>query len=189
VTISEGWRKILQRLRSGADRLTHSWDRKRARARLRRRGRPQRIIIICYGNICRSPYAAAFLRKQLEIMNVGDTLIESAGLIGPDRPANQQGLAIAMKRGLDLSGHRSRLLQRRDALASDLVLVMTHNQRDCAIQQFGSRAECTELLGDFDTANPPGREISDPYGKSDDEFDRVFTQIERSIKGLCASWS
>jgi protein-tyrosine-phosphatase len=189
VTVSEGWERILVRLRWGADRLTHTWDRRRARTRARRRGKPRRIVIVCYGNICRSPYAAAYLRKQLAVMNFQSILIESAGLIGPDRPANQQGIAVAMRRGVDLSGHRSKLVRQGDALASDLVLVMTHALRDYLIQRCGSPKACTELLGDFDIDNPPYREIPDPYGKPDAEFERVFTQIERSVKGLCESWS
>jgi protein-tyrosine phosphatase len=144
---------------------------------------------VCYGNICRSPYAAAYLRRALDAASSDAIAVDSAGLIGPGRPANEQAASIASERGLDLSGHRSRLLVRADAAAADLVLVMTRAQRDLLIRQFGVRADGVELLGDFDTEDPPSRDILDPYGKADEVFRTVFTQIERSIAGLEAVWA
>jgi protein-tyrosine phosphatase len=189
VTVAEGWQRVVEKLHSSIDRLTHTRDRRRAAVRVRRRGPPKRIVIVCYGNICRSPYAAAYLRRKLELIGVHGIEVESAGFIGPDRRANNQAASIALERGLDLSNHRSRLFQRTDAERADLVLAMTRTQRELLIQQFGVTRGQVELVGDFDVEDPPYREILDPYGRSDEEFRRVFLQIERSIEGVCASWA
>lgn len=182
------WQRVVDKVRSQADRLTHTWSRKRAQLRLRRRGRPRRIVVLCYGNICRSPYAEAYLRHRLGRDGVTNVYVGSAGIIGPDRPANEQGAATALSRGFNLSAHRSRLFTDEDAGMTDLILVMTRSHRDHLIRRFGVSRERIELLGDFDVEDPPYREISDPYGHPEEEFKRVFGQIERSVEGLCAAW-
>lgn len=187
LTVGTRWRTIADSLRSRLDRLTHSRARRRARSRLDRTGLPRRILIVCDGNICRSPYAEAYLRRRLQDAGRQGVEVESAGFFGPDRPANEQGYALAKLRGVDLGHHRSRLIQRAAAPQADLVLVMTRRQREELIRRFGVSPERVELLGDFDVADPPRREIPDPYGKSEKFFEEVFGQIERSIQGVCAA--
>lgn len=98
-------------------------------------------------------------------------------------------MAVAVQRGHDLSGHRSRLFGAADSMRADFVLVMTHRQRAQLVSEFGVRPDRIELLGDFDQEDPPHREILDPYGKSDEVFEDVFSQIDRSVDGLLAAWS
>lgn len=188
MALAEVWERVREKVLSRVDRVTHTSDRKAAKLRTTRRARPGRVVLVCYGNICRSPYAAAYLRRRLAEAGIKGVDVDSAGLIGPGRPANRQGAAIALERGLDLSGHQSRLFLASESGRADLVLVMTRRQREQLIEQFGVPVERIELLGDFDVEDPPFREIADPYGKSDDEFRRVFTQIERSLDGLRALW-
>ena len=189
MALAELWERVRERVLSRVDRITHTSDRKAAKIRATRRTRPGRVVLVCYGNICRSPYAAAYLRRRLAEGGVEGVDVDSAGLIGPGRPANRQGAAIALERGLDLSGHRSRLFLASDSARADLVLVMTRRQREQLVNEFGVPVERIELLGDFDAEDPPFREIADPYGKSDEVFTRVFLQIERCVDGLCACWT
>mgnify|MGYP002398308835 CR=1 FL=1 len=115
--------------------------------------------------------------------------VDSAGLFGADRPANRQATEEARQRGIPLGGHRSRLFRRSDAEGDSLILVMTRSQRRQLIREFAVDDGRIELLGDFDAEDPPYREILDPYGKSDEEFRRVFSQIDRSVNGLLDIWS
>jgi protein-tyrosine phosphatase len=189
VTVAEGRQRFVEKVLSGVDQLTHTWSRSRAATRARRREPPRRVVFVCYGNICRSPYAEACLRRALAISGLAGIEIESAGFIGPDRPADRQASAIARERGLDLGAHRSRLVAAANLSRADLCLVMTRAQRDQLLAGFGVPDDRVELLGDFDVDDPPRREIPDPYGKPDEEFRRVFSQIERSVAGLRAIWS
>lgn len=188
MTVEEGIRRLVEKMLSGVDRVTHTWSRARAAARARRRERPRRVVFICYGNICRSPYAAARLRHMLAASGVTGVEVDSAGFIGPDRPADPQAAAIARERGLELGAHRSKLVGAADVRRVDLCLVMTRAQRDQLREEYGVPAGRVELLGDFDVADPPHREIPDPYGKPNEEFRRVFGQIERSVAGLSVIW-
>ncbi len=184
MALAEVWERVREKVLSRVDRVTHTSDRKAAKLRTTRRARPGRVVLVCYGNICRSPYAAAYLRRRLAEDGIKGVDVDSAGLIGPGRPANEQGAAIALSRGIDLSGHQSKLFHKPDFDQSTLILVMTHNQRATLVRQFGVGPEQIELFGDFDPTDPPHREIRDPYGEPDGVFLEVFAQIERSAEGL-----
>lgn len=187
--LAELWQKIVEKTQSRVDRLTHTRDRRRAASRVRRNRRPRRVMVVCYGNICRSPYAEAYLRSSLQQAGIPGIEVVSSGLYGPDRAANEQGAALALARRIDLSRHRSKLFHASDATRSDLVLVMTRSQQAQLMRQFGVPRDRIELLGDFDTEDPPYREIVDPYGHPDDVFRKVFDQIERSLDGLRSAWA
>jgi protein-tyrosine phosphatase len=190
VTGESLWIRIGGKVRRLADRVTHSTHRQAACLRMSTAGRPARVVFVCYGNICRSPYAEARLKQSLVTLPQFTILVESAGLYGPGRPANRQGAERARLRGLDLSRHRSRLVDEIAPCrgAGDLVLVMTHQQHTAICGHPGTRSARVELLGDSDPTDPPSREIEAPSGQSDEVFARVSSQIDRSIDGLCRLW-
>ena len=80
------------------ERLSHPLRRKLALARLRNRPRPTNVLVLCLGNICRSPYAGQVLRRRLNGGNLGEVEVRSAGLIGPGRPSPQHAIEVAGRR-------------------------------------------------------------------------------------------
>src|SRR5712692_6786997 len=109
------WRAVARALNRLPDRLLHPWRRRVAREALTSRGLPRLTLVVCHGNICRSPYAAAVLGGLLH--QGRDRDVVSAGFIGPDRPAPPEAVSVARARGVDLSRHRSRLLLPSDVRA------------------------------------------------------------------------
>lgn len=182
--LRERWNGIVRRLTAFGDRLASSRHRREARLRLARQEVPRSILFVCTGNICRSPYAEARLRAVLRGTELEAVKIESAGFIGPGRPADPRGSAIALARGVDLSRHQSRLIGPADAARFDLIVAMTRQHRTDLIRRFDLEPDRVVLLGDFTLQDGGPREILDPYGKPDHEFERVFDQIESAIQGL-----
>lgn len=83
---------------------------------------PKSILFVCTGNTCRSPMAAALMRRALDKRGRSDIIVESAGLAADGSPASGNAVAAMAEQGVDLSAHRSRpatpaLLRQADILA------------------------------------------------------------------------
>src|SRR5256884_3514216 len=102
---------LLTRLRRVPDQLLHGARRRAALAALAGAERaPESVLVICNGNIFRSPFAAAVLRRALELRGLGRVRVDSAGFAGPGRAAPADAIAAAARRAIDLSRHASQLV-------------------------------------------------------------------------------
>lgn len=90
------------------------------------------ILVVCTGNVCRSPIAEAFLRSALRV-RFGDRApsVASAGVSGWEGARAEPGsVAAAAERGLDVSAHRARRLRSDDVAGAALVVAMATEHRD-----------------------------------------------------------
>lgn len=180
--------RLSRRLSRVLEPVTRHQVRRRARRRWAAAERPRRVLVVCSGNICRSPYAAAALERELASRGVHGVDIASAGFFGPERPAHDLAIAIGIQRGLDLRFHRSKVVSRTDAQGFDLAFVMTQEHRSDLITRYGFGPAQVELIGDFDTERTTRRDIPDPYGRPRDEFERVFRQVDRAMTEIAEAW-
>lgn len=133
------------------------------------------ILVICTGNICRSPIAERILRNALPKFKV-----DSAGtgaMVG--HFADSTAIRIAAKHNISLDNHEGRQLTASMAREYDLLLVMEqyHIQQ---INQIAQEARGkTMLLGHW----LGGKEIPDPYRKSEEAFELVYQLVEQSCSG------
>ena len=181
-------RRVYHSLERLPQRVLHPSRRRRARARLSAAGRPDRVLILCYGNICRSPYAEARLRALVGERGWPEPVVESAGFIGPGRPANDSAQRAARGRNLDLSGHQSRTVNPALTQRATLLLVMTRAQALAAERDAGAAASRIEVLGDLDPMEVTQRDIPDPYGEPAEVFEQVFDRIDRCLATLVGTW-
>ncbi len=172
---------ILSRLRRVPGRLLHPLHRRRARAALQRRPAPATVLIVCHGNICRSPFAAARLAGELAAAGVR---VGSAGFIGPNRPCPPEAMTAAARRGVDLSGHRSQLLTADSARRADLIVVMDPAQARAIRDRFARRLRDIVVLGDLDPAPLATRTIQDPVDQCVEVFEQSYARIERCVAEL-----
>lgn len=140
------------------------------------------ILVVCTGNICRSPIGERFLRKALP-----NKVIDSAGtgaLVGYD--ADITASKIAMQNGLTLEQHKARQFTSSLSRNYELILAMDKSH----IEQIGRIAPeargKTMLFGHW----LEQREIPDPYKKSEEAFSSVYKLIvaagERWVEKLSA---
>ncbi|HHT1050708.1 TPA: protein tyrosine phosphatase [Raoultella planticola] len=134
------------------------------------------ILVVCTGNICRSPIAERILRQRLP-----EKIVDSAG-VGAlvDNPADPSASKVAEKYGLSLDNHKG--MQFKSSLAKnyDLILVMEQEHLEQVSAIAPEARGKTMLLGHWIDK----REIPDPYRKSDEAFDSVYKLIDQA----CQSW-
>jgi protein-tyrosine phosphatase len=166
-------------MRNLPDRLLHP---KRHAAALRHLGtmrRPRRILVLCHGNICRSPYLEAMLQRALP-----DISISSAGFVGADRPVPQFSLDVSARRGLDLSRFRSRPIFEDDVSNSNLIIVMDARQARQLRTLFLVEAERIVIAGDLDPRSSSNRAIQDPWKQTVGVFESSFARLDRCAETL-----
>lgn len=130
------------------------------------------ILVVCTGNICRSPIGERFLRQALP-----DKRIDSAGTGAlVDSSADESAVKIAEKHGISLVGHKGRQFTSALGRQYDLILAMEKTH----IEQIGRIAPeargKTMLFGQWLNQ----KEIPDPYRKSDEAFASVYQLIEQA---------
>jgi protein-tyrosine-phosphatase/predicted ATP-grasp superfamily ATP-dependent carboligase len=149
--------------------------------RLKATGGPRKILFLCYGNICRSPLAAALAEKRLSGIP-----IDSAGFHEqPGRSCPQKILRMGGSFGIDLSFHRSSRVTRDQLANADLVIAMDLENLNRLRQEFSGMADRTTLLGLFGT--PETLNIADPYLADEASTNRICKQVRQGVESL-ASW-
>jgi len=132
------------------------------------------ILVLCVGNICRSPVAEALLKANLPEKNV-----ESAGLaalVGHEADATAAELAEQI--GLDLRQHRARQVDIDHLRRADLILVMSEGQRGQVRTLDPTSAGKTMLISHWLPGKP---DIPDPYKKSREAFVHVNHLLEEAV--------
>ena len=133
-----------------------------------------KILVVCSGNICRSPMVAAYLRQRLERSGLSHVVVASAGTLGIEgAPASAQALAAMADIEIDLSHHRSRALSAADLKTSEIVLVMDLGHLEFIAARYPERRDQRYLLRAFERGPEPSSEapdLDDPIGSDLDVF-------------------
>ena len=172
---------MLRRLRGAPGRLLHRLRRRQALEALRRRPPPAAVLVVCHGNVCRSPLAAALLAAELAPAGVR---VESAGFFTPNRRCPPEAVTVAARRGVDLSAHRSTLLTAALAHSADLIVVMDPAQGRFIHDRFGRLYRDIVALGDFDPTSVATPVIRDPVEEGIEVFEESYARIERCVAEL-----
>jgi len=149
-----------------------------------------RILMVCLGNICRSPTAEAMLRRKAHEAGLDDRVeVDSAGTSDyhVDSPPDRRAVAHGERRGLRLQQLRGRQVERADFDRFDWILAMDEdNLADLKrVRPAGSRARVALLLSFAPEAG--AREVPDPYHGGADGFERVLDLTAAAADGFIAS--
>ena len=184
--VAYGWRRIsypiqrriecqrMNRIRRNPRRLT---------AALRS---AQRILIVCHGNIIRSPFAARLIAHTLP--SGACVSIISAGLEAvPGKPPHSTALEVATARAIDLSGHAASRLTAEVVAASDAIFVMEADHLLTMRKRFPEARAKTFLLACLAAGTP--LEIQDPYAGDEAQFRECFDHISQAVHPIVLALS
>ena len=134
----------------------------------------QHVLFVCTGNICRSPLAASLLERALKERGL-EVKVTSAGTGAWDgAPASEGAYLVGLERGLDLSGHRARLLTRELVENADTILMMS--PQHCArVDELAVRGACSCSAS---TRARRGDEVSDPFGGDLGGYRATYEELE-----------
>jgi len=126
------------------------------------------ILIVCVGNICRSPTAERLLQRELPHKTITSAGI--AALVG--HAADASAAEVALAHGVSLEGHRAQQLTRSLCQQHDLILVMEQKHIDAVSSIAPEMRGKTMRYGHW-----LQRDISDPYHQSREAFEFTFELI------------
>lgn len=148
-----------------------------------------KILMVCLGNICRSPLAHGILQKKINEINLPWT-VDSAGTSSfhSGELPDVRSIEVGKKNGIDITNQRSRQIISDDLKVFDLVVAMdSANYRDIrALAENADQESKVKLLLNFAHPNE-NRGVPDPYHHGG--FQSVYDMIEESIDALIKEYS
>lgn len=133
----------------------------------------ENILVVCVGNICRSPMAEALLKQRFPEKN-----IDSAGvgaLVG--HGADPASIQIMQDQNIDLTNHVAKQIDEKLAQKADLIFTMSDSQNKWIEERFPFCRGKTFKLGHWN-----GNDIADPYKHEMSAFQTAYKDIVRGIE-------
>ncbi len=151
-----------------------------------------KLLVVCLGNICRSPMAEGALRARLEASPLaGRVQVDSAGTGGwhAGEPPDRRAIACARGFGVDISAQRARQLRDEDFRAFDWLLCADRaNVHDVLRRAPAAHAGKVALLLDW-AGTRPGGEVPDPYTGGPGDFEQVWRLVDSAARAVVARLS
>lgn len=138
------------------------------------------ILFVCTANICRSPVAEAVLRNRLQERGMDDWTVRSAGTWAiQERGAAQNSITVLADQGIDITDHRSRMVNREMLTEADLILCMESGHVEALKAEFPDAARRIHLLSEM-----AGEKfsISDPYRGPLQEYRQMAAKVTDLIE-------
>jgi len=139
---------------------------------------PTKILMVCLGNICRSPLAQGILDSKI----TSNTIVDSAGTAAyhVGNPPDPRSIAVAKQKGIDLSGYRARKFTKEDFKNFDHIYVMDQsNYKDViGLAETHAEQEKVSLL------LPNEQEVPDPYYGGQEGFEYCYFLLDNACNQI-----
>ncbi|MEZ4713792.1 MAG: hypothetical protein R3A44_41775 [Caldilineaceae bacterium] len=138
------------------------------------------ILVVCTGNICRSPLVAGLLTRYIETANLaGQLVVKSAGTgASPGMGASGHSVTVLARKGIDISDHSAQRLTYDLIQEADLILVMEEAHRSHIFYQSPENLDKVLLLSEL--AGLQG-DIADPIGQDEAAYRRTLREVENIL--------
>ena len=133
------------------------------------------ILIVCTGNICRSPIAEGLFAARLKRKNIAVTSAGVAAMVG--WPADDLAIEVMRDAGLDISAHRAQQVTVPMLNQNDLILTLDQTHSDWLNRTYPQfRGRVHKVLKWRDN-----RDVEDPYRQSKSAFEQSFEDIDLGL--------
>lgn len=142
------------------------------------------ILMICLGNICRSPLAEGLMRSKL---NFTKFTVDSAGTSGGHKgeAPDKRSIAVAKKYGLDISNQKSRKLIKEDFQKFDYLYVMDESNYRDVVALAANEDEKKKVIKILDEVFPSENlDVPDPYYGGNQGFENVYRMLDKATNAI-----
>ena len=143
---------------------------------------PVKILMVCLGNICRSPLAEGILQSKLP---TGKFVVDSAGTGGwhvGEQP-DKRSIATAKNRGLDISCQKARQFKTSDFTEFDHIFVMDSSNLKDVLRLAPNDTTKAKVSLMMDALHPgQGVNVPDPYYGGPEGFDNVYDMLDQACE-------
>lgn len=140
---------------------------------------PVKVLMVCLGNICRSPLAEGILKSKLP---VNTFIVDSAGTgnwHAGEQP-DKRSVQTAKNRGLDISHQRARQIKTSDFEDFDYIFVMDSSNYENVIKLAPNEAAKNKVTMIMDFITNGGVDVPDPYFGGNDGFENVYDMLDET---------
>ncbi len=139
----------------------------------------KKILMVCLGNICRSPLAQGILQKKVDSAKV---LIDSVGTgayhVG--KLPDSRSIAVAKKYGIDITHQRARQFQVEDFDVFDVIFVMDKSNYTNVVSLARTEVDKKKIKLILDEIGLDDNSVPDPYYGGDKGFDNVYEMLDKA---------
>ena len=142
-----------------------------------------KVLMVCLGNICRSPLAEGILQSKVDADAV---FVDSAGTAGyhVGNPPDKRSISVARKYGLNISNQKCRKFSKEDFSKFDHIYVMDRSNFSDVASLAENKEEASKVKLLLSEVELGIREVPDPYYGGNDGFENVYQMIDSACEAI-----
>ncbi len=147
-----------------------------------------KVLMVCLGNICRSPLAEGILKSKVDSEHV---FVDSAGTAGyhVGHPPDERSVEVALSHGLDISAQKCRRFSPMDFEEFDYIFAMDHSNYSNLVALTSDSEHVGKVKLLLDEVDLGINEVPDPYYGGVEGFEYVYGLIDKACEAIAKNLS
>jgi protein-tyrosine phosphatase len=149
-----------------------------------------KILMVCLGNICRSPIAEGVMKAAFRKYNIPGS-VDSAGVLSyhSGHAPDKRAVRISSNYGVDISSQLARQIRKSDFDEFDFIFTMDQSVQKSIMTLAPSESHRKKVYSFMEFAGyPEGSEVPDPYYSGIEAFEQVFEMVDEACEKIIRKW-